>query len=66
MNSADDIPRFGGCPAEWTYSAYVDDELDAGRVAAVLAHLEECPECLAELEALVRLQRSLARLAPVS
>lgn len=44
----------------------LDDELDAGRVAAVLAHLEECPECLAELEAHVRLQRSLARLAPVS
>ncbi len=43
----------------------LDDELDAGRVAAVLAHLEECPECLAELEELVRLQRSLARLAGV-
>lgn len=43
----------------------LDGELDAGRVAAVLAHLEECPECLAELEELVRLQRSLARLAGV-
>ena len=41
----------------------LDDELDVRRVARVLDHLEECPECLAELEELVRLQRSLARLA---
>jgi anti-sigma factor RsiW len=41
----------------------LDDELDARRVARVLEHLERCPDCLAELEALVRLQQSLARLA---
>ena len=43
----------------------LDDELDARRVARVLAHLEECPECLAELEALVRLQQSLVMIAAV-
>jgi anti-sigma factor RsiW len=40
----------------------LDDELDAHGLARLLAHLEECPECLAELEALARLQRSLGRL----
>ncbi len=42
----------------------LDDELDPRRVGRVLEHLEECPECLGELEELVRLQRSLARMAP--
>lgn len=40
----------------------LDDELDVDRVGRVLSHLEECPDCLAELEELVRLQRSLGRL----
>ena len=44
----------------------LDGELDAPRVARVLAHLEECPDCLRELDQLVRLQRSLARLEPAS
>jgi anti-sigma factor RsiW len=42
----------------------LDDELAASRVARVLEHLEECPDCLGELAELVCLQRSLARLAP--
>ena len=44
----------------------LDDELDAAALDRVLAHLDDCPECLAELELMVRMQRSLARLAPVS
>lgn len=45
--------------------ALIDDELDARRADRVLVHLENCPDCLAELEQLARLQRSLARLATV-
>ena len=41
----------------------LDDELDPNRVARVLEHLELCPDCLDELEELVRLQQSLGRLA---
>ncbi|MEQ8842624.1 MAG: zf-HC2 domain-containing protein [Acidimicrobiales bacterium] len=43
--------------------ALLDDELDPRRLGRVLAHLQDCPECLAELEALVRLRQSLRRLA---
>lgn len=63
---------FGGMErihrARWaqTLEGLLDDELDADRVVRVLRHLEECPECLGELEELVRLQRALARLEPVS
>ena len=51
--------------AHWApaLEALLDDELDARRLARVLDHLEKCTACLAELEALARLQRSLARLA---
>lgn len=41
----------------------LDDELDARAAERVLVHLENCPDCLGELEQLARLQRSLARLA---
>ena len=41
----------------------LDDELDARRVDRLLAHLEACPECLAELQALARLQWAVGRLA---
>lgn len=46
--------------------ALIDDELDPQRAERVLGHLEGCPECLRELEALARLQRSLVRLGAVS
>ncbi len=41
----------------------LDDELDPRRVARVWEHLERCPDCLRELEELIRLQQSLRRLA---
>ena len=43
---------------------FLDDELPAGRAELVLGHLEDCPECLAELELLARVQSSLVRLGP--
>ncbi len=43
----------------------LDDEIDAGRVERVLAHLEECPDCLRELEMLIEIQQSLGRLLGV-
>ena len=51
--------------ARWAESldGLLDDEIDARRVERLLAHLEECPDCLRELEQLARLQRSLSRLA---
>ncbi|MEZ5244049.1 MAG: zf-HC2 domain-containing protein [Acidimicrobiales bacterium] len=53
--------------ARWARAleGFLDDELDARQVARVLDHLEKCPGCLAELESLARLQRSLSRLAAV-
>jgi anti-sigma factor RsiW len=41
----------------------LDDEIDAGRSERVLAHLEECPDCLKELELSAELQLALARIS---
>ncbi|MEZ5168525.1 MAG: zf-HC2 domain-containing protein [Acidimicrobiales bacterium] len=44
----------------------LDDQLDGRRTELVLAHLERCPECLALLEGLARLQQALGRRATAS
>ena len=43
----------------------LDDELDTRRAGRVLDHLDACPECLALLGELARMQRSLSGLAGV-
>ena len=52
--------------ARWgpTLAGFLDDELDRDWLTRVLRHLEDCPDCLREVEQLARMQRSLARLAP--
>ena len=42
-------------------SEYLDDELDAAERAAVEAHLAECGECRADLEALALSSRAPGR-----
>ena len=41
---------------------WLDGELAADRVDAVLLHLADCPDCGAEIEAMARIKASLARL----
>ena len=33
------------CPAEWTYSVYIDRELEANELHEVEAHLVRCRAC---------------------
>ena len=42
---------------------FLDDALDPRRAGRVLDHLDACPECLALLGELARMQRSLSGLA---
>ncbi|MEM8707955.1 MAG: zf-HC2 domain-containing protein [Actinomycetota bacterium] len=41
---------------------WLDGELAAEQVERVLEHLADCPECLAEIEAMAKVKASLARL----
>lgn len=41
---------------------WLDEELDSTRAEAVLVHVTGCRDCFRDLEALVRLKRSLSRL----
>jgi hypothetical protein len=55
-----------GCNAMQTkFTEYLDGLLSGREMQAVRAHLEGCPECAAEWNALQRAQSSLALLAPV-
>ncbi|MEM9201105.1 MAG: zf-HC2 domain-containing protein [Actinomycetota bacterium] len=41
---------------------WLDGELDPARVEQVLLHLADCPECVAQVEAMARIKASLSRL----
>lgn len=41
---------------------WLDGELTGDKVDRVLAHLADCPECLAEIEAMARVKAALSRL----
>ena len=46
-----------------TLEGLLDDELDDLALERVLGHLERCADCVDELELLVCVQQSIARLA---
>lgn len=58
-----DMGRFHRARWAEALEGLLDDELTAPRTERVLVHLENCPDCLDELEQLARMQRSLARLS---
>jgi hypothetical protein len=60
------LARTSGSPCERLRAqacAFVDGELEAGRGALVLAHLEHCPACAALVASLVELRRILPTMA---
>ena len=66
------VGGFGGMRrlhrARWAgvIGGLLDDELDPVAFERALRHVEECSDCLHELEHLARMQRSLSRLTGIA